>query len=152
MLRKLILFPVVCALCVLVIPVVGYGQDGAPDYETIDPERERYERERAIASPGEGDYHYTTGGGTIPTTTTNPSATTAGSATNPTTTTPKDSVAANQPAVKDPLPTAAASPRTEPSARPVDKQVAPRGDDESILSFNFLYYIIQKYKLQDIID
>ena len=25
-------------------------------------------------------------------------------------------------------------------------------EDESILSFNFLYYIIQKYKLQDIVD
>ena len=24
--------------------------------------------------------------------------------------------------------------------------------DDSILTFNFLYYIIQKYKLQDIID
>ncbi len=33
--------------------------------------------------------------------------------------------------------------------RPVVKQSS--GDD-SILSFNFLYYIIQKYKLQDIVD
>ena len=28
----------------------------------------------------------------------------------------------------------------------------PKQEDDSILSFNFLYYIIQKYKLQDIID
>jgi len=27
-----------------------------------------------------------------------------------------------------------------------------KDEDESILSFNFLYYIIQKYKLQDIVD
>jgi hypothetical protein len=26
------------------------------------------------------------------------------------------------------------------------------GDDNSILSFNFLYYLIQKYKMQDIVD
>lgn len=32
-----------------------------------------------------------------------------------------------------------------------DKQPAKQKDD-SILTFNFLYYIIQKYKLQDIID
>lgn len=27
-----------------------------------------------------------------------------------------------------------------------------KAEDDSILTFNFLYYIIQKYKLQDIID
>lgn len=32
-----------------------------------------------------------------------------------------------------------------------EKQSA-KAKDESILTFNFLYYIIQKYKLQDIID
>ena len=31
------------------------------------------------------------------------------------------------------------------------KSVAEEGDD-SVLSFNFLYFIIRKYKLQDIID
>lgn len=29
---------------------------------------------------------------------------------------------------------------------------AQKNEDDSILSFNFLYYIIQKYKLQDIVD
>jgi len=38
-------------------------------------------------------------------------------------------------------------PATE-NAKPESKQPA----DDSILSFNFLYYIIQKYKLQDIVD
>lgn len=32
-----------------------------------------------------------------------------------------------------------------------EKQSA-KGKDDSVLTFNFLYYIIQKYKLQDIID
>jgi hypothetical protein len=34
----------------------------------------------------------------------------------------------------------------------VSKQNKEEQEDESILSFNFLYYIIQKYKLQDIVD
>ena len=37
-----------------------------------------------------------------------------------------------------------------PMQRAAEKP-APK-KDESILTFNFLYYIIQKYKLQDIID
>lgn len=39
--------------------------------------------------------------------------------------------------------------------KPVDKaneKQASKSKDDSILTFNFLYYIIQKYKLQDIID
>ena len=35
------------------------------------------------------------------------------------------------------------------SKTPVKK---PSQEDDSILSFNFLYYIFQKYKLQDIVD
>lgn len=39
------------------------------------------------------------------------------------------------------------------SGKPAEKlPPAAREDDDSILSFNFLYYIIQKYKLQDIVD
>ncbi len=47
---------------------------------------------------------------------------------------------------------AASSPKThqpEPSKTP-GKQ--PSQEDDSILSFNFLYYIFQKYKLQDTVD
>lgn len=40
----------------------------------------------------------------------------------------------------------------KPADRPSEKQDAGKPKDESILTFNFLYYIIQKYKLQDIID
>jgi len=36
------------------------------------------------------------------------------------------------------------------AAKQADKPKAK--DDDSILTFNFLYYIVQKYKLQDIID
>lgn len=34
----------------------------------------------------------------------------------------------------------------KPSARPASQ------DDDSILSFNFLYYIFEKYKMQDVVD
>lgn len=39
----------------------------------------------------------------------------------------------------------------KPAERSGEKQNAKPKDD-SILTYNFLYYIIQKYKLQDIID
>ncbi len=45
-------------------------------------------------------------------------------------------------------------PMQRAAQKAVEKQAdkpAPKKDD-SILTFNFLYYIIQKYKLQDIID
>jgi hypothetical protein len=41
-------------------------------------------------------------------------------------------------------------PKIDPAAKPAGKQ--PAKEDDSILTFNFLYYIIQKYKLQDIVD
>jgi hypothetical protein len=40
--------------------------------------------------------------------------------------------------------------QTPDSSKPPVKQ--PSQEDDSILSFNFLYYIFQKYKLQDIVD
>lgn len=42
-------------------------------------------------------------------------------------------------------------PMQRAAQRPAEKQEA-KSKDDSILTFNFLYYIIQKYKLQDIID
>ena len=38
-----------------------------------------------------------------------------------------------------------------PAEKASEKQ-SVKGKDDSVLTFNFLYYIIQKYKLQDIID
>ena len=38
-----------------------------------------------------------------------------------------------------------------PAEKTVDRQ-SGKSKDDSILTFNLLYYIIQKYKLQDIID
>ncbi|MEO7992128.1 MAG: hypothetical protein ABI663_21430 [Chryseolinea sp.] len=44
---------------------------------------------------------------------------------------------------------------TQRPAKPAVENTKPeskQSSDDSILSFNFLYYIIQKYKLQDIVD
>jgi hypothetical protein len=38
------------------------------------------------------------------------------------------------------------------SASDAKKAQKQSADDDSVLSFNFLYYIIRKYKMQDIID
>lgn len=35
---------------------------------------------------------------------------------------------------------------------PKEKDQSADADDNSVLSFNFLYYLIQKYKMQDIVD
>lgn len=45
-------------------------------------------------------------------------------------------------------------PMQQAAQRPAEKanDKSSKQKDDSILTFNFLYYIIQKYKLQDIID
>ncbi len=101
-----------------------FAQDaGMVDVELVD-EWDNMESEKMLYSPGEAAVHYTP------------------KAYNPPS---KDSVA-NQL-----VETSAPKHRIEPSAQPMEKQPA-KPEDDSILSFNFLYYIIQKYKLQDIID
>lgn len=66
----------------------------------------------------------------------------------PVSTTLKDSIATTRtPSV---LPSRG---RQETAPKNPEKQLAPKEEDpDSILSFNFLYYIIEKYKLQDIVD
>lgn len=38
------------------------------------------------------------------------------------------------------------------AAEPSKHNAKPAHDEDDVLSFNFLYYIIRKYKLQDIVD
>jgi hypothetical protein len=103
---------------------------GLVDVEINDSEREKLDREKIISSPGEADIRY------IP-------RSTAVSIN-------KDSLVstttAAQPKYK------AEKPAPTPK-NPVQKQSKnEEEEDDSILGFNFLYYIIQKYKLQDIVD
>ena len=108
----------------------AFAQDASTqDYQITDTEREKYERDRVIFSPGEGDTKFL------------PSK--AGSHTGP----GKDSLVVSKPAA-----TPIQKGKPEQAIKAAEKQQQQTKDDDSILSFNFLYYIIQKYKLQDIVD
>lgn len=124
----------------------GFAQDGGmPEMETADPERDRLEREKILYSPGEGEVRYILKSSS--TTSTQNSATTS-----PVT---KESTTSRESAViPETLPASSSSPalKTKPPQPDKSTEKPARQDDDSILSFNFLYYIIQKYKMQDIID
>jgi hypothetical protein len=103
----------------------SYGQDsGIPDYESTDNERDKM-----LYSPGEGEMRPR-----YPVTISN---------------VPKDSASVIR---TSPIPATPLRVKPEQPLKPSEKQVPAKHDDDSILSFNFLYYIIQKYKLEDIID
>jgi hypothetical protein len=113
----------------------SYAQEaGIPDLEASDSERDKLDREKIINSPGEGDSRYVA----PRTTPTNATSSSRDVAT-------KDSVRVN------PVLTPARI-RPEHPTKSVEKAPPSKQEDDSILSFNFLYYIIQKYKLQDIVD
>jgi hypothetical protein len=72
------------------------------------------------------------------------------------TTTVRDSLAARpvprvRPASQEAVKEGAKQPQPPAQQQPVNGGQGNSGDD-SILSFNFLYYIIQKFKMQDIIE
>ena len=124
-----ILFAAGIASLACVVP--AFGQDGSlPEYEVSDPERDRIERERIINSPGEGEVRY------IPRTPISQ---------------PSTATATRDTATAKPATLPATRVKTDQLPKQPERSLAPR-EDESILSFNFLYYIIQKYKLQDIVD
>jgi hypothetical protein len=112
-----------------------YAQDSAtPEFE-MESERERVDRERIMYSPGEGEVRYipSRSGGIDP-----KSVTPA-----------KDTTAIGK--VNTVLPSPVKI-KQEVGPKAPAKQQPPKEDDDAIMSFNFLYYIIQKYKLQDIIE
>lgn len=130
---------VICLAATAGITTVQAQDNVNQEYEITDTERERYERDRIIFSPGgEGETRYVSPR-------TEPTGSTAGN-------NPKDSVnttRATTPAKAQPvLPTV----RKEVPGKNPTKQLPPKQDDDAILTFNFLYYIIQKYKLQEIIE
>jgi hypothetical protein len=105
----------------------------AQDAGMSDIELPEADRDKMLYSPGgEGEVRPK-----VPATITNPA---------------KDSVATTRVTTtpSQPVRTKQEQPATvKPAA---DKQAPPKEDTDSILTFNFLYYIIQKYKLQDIVD
>ncbi|MFZ6012882.1 MAG: hypothetical protein ACOYXT_21230 [Bacteroidota bacterium] len=112
---------------------VSYGQDGGMrDVEMSDTDKDKVDKDKMLYSPGESDTRY------VP------------KATHPN---PKDSLQV-RPQITTPPVQPSQQPRIKPETTPiktVDKQSKEEKDD-SILSFNFLKYIIEKYKLQDIVD
>lgn len=141
--KKLHHILILTSLIILAFSSSGLAQDAGvmPEIELSDPERERTEREKIIYSPGEADTRYHPKNNTAATTAT---ASTAS----------KDSVAVNiAPPVITPTPAVKFREKPAPATKStVSKQSKEEEKDDSILSFNFLYYIIQKYKLQDIVD
>jgi hypothetical protein len=136
-----IFFTACIALTALVIP--SYAQEnGAGEYEVVDSERDKAERDKILYSPGEGESRY------IPR--------------NTTTTQPQTKDLSTKETLKESdlktgtttMPQQKVKPEGNTHAlKSAEKQqqAQPKANDDAILSFNFLYYIIQKYKLQDII-
>ena len=141
---KISLYQIVSLFCLVATAGLNtaLAQDNAnQEYEITESERERFERDRIIFSPGgEGETRYVAPR-------TEPTGSTAGN--------PKDSVSNNR--VTPIMPTQKNSPAIPTSRKEIPgknptKQIPPKQDDDAILTFNFLYYIIQKYKLQEIME
>jgi hypothetical protein len=130
----------ICVAATAGVTTVQAQDNVNQEYEITDSERERYERDRIIFSPGgEGETRYVSHR-------TEPTGSSSGN--------PKDSVSSTR---TNPIAPAKAAPVTSTGRKEVlgknpTKQIPPKQDDDAILTFNFLYYIIQKYKLQEIIE
>lgn len=125
-LHHILVVPFVVALC-LAASKPAYAQEvNSSNYDIYasDSDRER-ERDRTIYTAGESTDPLATHKSTTSTVSVKDSAST----------------------VRVPAQRATRQP-----AEPAKTSPKPKEEDESILSFNFLYYIIQKYKLQDIVD
>lgn len=121
-------FLILTIFACLALAQVSFAQDGGMSDVEVNDDRDRLEREKIMYSPGESDSRY------VPNRNPNP--------------TPKDSIPPTLPAKNSITPAQKAKPT---AAKSTEKQ-QPKSSEESILTFNFLYYIIEKYKLQDIVD
>jgi hypothetical protein len=123
----------------------AYGQ-GAGMVDAL-PEPDKYDLEKVINSPGESDSKYVY------------KVTAHAKDSLNTNNTPGNGNTGNNPAV------VVSKIRSEKATTPPTKETVvkqsknqeelsakSKNQDDSILSFNFLYYIIEKYKLQDIVD
>ncbi|HEY0655114.1 MAG TPA: hypothetical protein VGD65_18395 [Chryseosolibacter sp.] len=130
---------VICLAATAGLTAVQAQDNVNQEYEITDSDRERYERDRIIFSPGgEGETRYVSPR-TEPTGSSSPA--------------PKDTVntSSRTNSTAKPAPVLPTGRKEIPGKNPT-KQIPPKQDDDAILTFNFLYYIIQKYKLQEIIE
>lgn len=138
---KISLYQIACVFCLAAtagLNTVQAQDNSTQDYEITETERERYERDKVIFSPGgEGETRYV-----------GPRNERGGSSSGA----PRqDSLSTSATTHVKPVPVVPAIRKEVPGKNPT-KQVPPKQDDDAILSFNFLYYIIQKYKLQEIME
>lgn len=116
-------FGVIFFMLALTCITEGYAQEaGSPSFEAYDVEPIR-EREKVLSTPGE-------------------SAEPIRPVTQPVTS-EKDSLVVQMSLPPNLPKPASISPKSQPT---------PKEGDDSVLSFNFLYYLIQRYKMQDIVD
>lgn len=124
---KLKLIRIVLTFSLTTFLLVGYEQLHAQDSNTSEPYESNDEKEKEpLYSPGEqSDRHLRI----------------------------QPSTPLRDSAAFAPKTTSASQVRTaKTSAESTKPDTKQSTSDDSILSFNFLYYIIQKYKLQDIVD
>lgn len=118
------------------------GLNGGSTDPGTDSDRELFEREKIISSPGEGDTRTYTRPSSTPAKESNVSSNQSAAT--------QSSASTAQPAAQQKVKTE--KPATPANPKPSLEKGSGKSQDDSILSFNFLYYIIEKYKLQDIVD
>jgi hypothetical protein len=119
-------------IVILTIVSTSYGQDAYEEPSLIEAEAFRVDGDRILSTPGDTDIRYNV---LKP----SPKITVKDSAMVAPTATPVNNVAKVK--VEKQLPA------HKPTVQKQSKE-----EDESIMSFHFLYYMIQKYKLQDIVE
>ena len=136
---KIIYIIALIALAMTASAVESRAQEAAMmDVEMIDTEADRL-RERAMYSPGESSsVRYA------------PASEPKDSIIN--TTKPQESKNHNAVQTAAQVQSKAKTEKPVTAKASTAQQKQEKSDDDSILSFNFLYYIIEKYKLQDIVD
>ena len=123
------MLPLVIVILTMLSP--AYGQDAyEPEPSVIETEIIRIDGDRILTTPGE-DPHYT------PKSKVSPKIV-------------KDSATSTLPAVVGQSNKVKIEKHTPAPKATVQKH--SKEEDESIMSFHFLYYMIQKYKLQDIVE
>ena len=109
------------------------------------PECDKIDNDKLLTSPGEGDSKFVY----------KPVSNTKDSVASVTISHPTPTTSPASAAAKIRIEKAAPAPKETVSkqSKNVEEPAAKtKSQDDSILSFNFLYYIIEKYKLQDIVD
>jgi hypothetical protein len=123
----------------------AYGQ-GTSSTDLQLPEPDKFELEKVISSPGEGNSKY------IYKAVRDPKDSLAVSNTSNSTTNTTTGAVTKIRAEKAIAPSTKETVGKQSKNQEDPSSAKAKNQDDSILSFNFLYYIIEKYKLQDIVD